>query len=213
MNKDQILSALNWRYATKKYDTNKKISDADWSTLKESLRLSPSSYGLQPWKFILVENAELKKKLREVSWGQSIIEECSHLVVFTALKKMTKEHILKNIQATAKNRGIETSALEGYQKFMEKSILSRTDEDLKVWNQKQAYIALGFLLETAALLKIDSTPVEGFEPEKYDQILGLDKTQYGSVLVTTLGYRHAEDTMQGMKKSRFTDEDLFQVIQ
>jgi len=212
MNKDQILGALNWRYATKKYDSGKKISETDWVILKESLRLSPSSYGLQPWKFLHVQNPEIRKQLREASWGQSMIEECSHLVVFTTLKKMTKDHIVKNIQETAKIRGIEASALEGYQKFMEKTILARTDEDLKAWNQKQAYIALGFLLETAAFLKIDATPIEGFEPAKYDQILGLDKTEYGSAVVATLGYRHAEDVAQAMKKSRFSDKDLFQVI-
>lgn len=212
MNNEQILSALHWRYATKKYDSSKKVSEQDLATLKESLRLTPSSFGLQPWKFLIVHNKDIQKKLREVSWGQSIIEDCSHLVVFTAMRTMPKEHIARYIKSTAEARGLPNSALEGYQSFMEQAILPRTQEDLMGWNRRQVYIALGFLLQTAALLKVDATPIEGIEPDKYDRILGLEKTPYMATVAAALGYRHAEDATQFAKKSRFPLGEVIQDI-
>lgn len=213
MNNQYINESLNWRYATKKYDLTKKISETDWETLKDSLRLAPSSYGLQPWKFLVVQNLELRKKLREVSWGQSIIEECSHLVVFTTLREMTSEHIQAHIAQTASVRHLEPAALENYKKFMEQKILVEKDKSTHLgWNQRQAYIAMGFLLETAALLRIDSTPIEGLDPDKYDEILNLKNTPYKAVAAVSLGYRHADDTYQKMSKSRFEESKIIQQI-
>jgi nitroreductase len=213
MNSDQILSALNWRYATKKYDATKKLSEADWATLKESLRLAPSSYGLQPWKFIEVNNPEVRKKLRAVSWDQSIIEESAKLVVFTTLREMSKEHIQKFINSMATARKIPASNLDGYKQMMEQNILvGKPKETHLAWNQRQAYIAMGFLLETASLLKIDATPVEGLAPEDYDKILGLTGTPYTTVAVVTLGYRDASDSYQSAAKSRFSEQEIFEVV-
>ena len=211
MNHDTILSALNWRYATKKYDPTKKISASDWNVLAESLRLAPSSYGLQPWKFLVIENPKVRAELRPHSWGQSAIEEASHLVVFTTLKKMTGQHIAKHVEQIAETRGVDVKSLEGFQTFMNQKILQEKPlETHQGWNQRQAYIAMGFLLETAALLKIDATPIEGITPEEYDKILKLDQTEYATVAVVALGYRAADDAYQSNKKSRFP---LNQVIE
>ncbi|MFP5519161.1 MAG: NAD(P)H-dependent oxidoreductase [Bdellovibrionia bacterium] len=211
MDQNQIISALNWRYATKKYDSTKKLKESDWQTLAEALRLAPSSYGLQPWKFLVVQNPELRAQLRPVSWGQSIIEDCSHLIVFTTREFMTKEHIAAHIEQTAKSRGVPAQELEGYKTFMEQKILNEKPANTHLgWNQRQAYIAMGFLLETAALMKIDATPVEGIDPDAYDKILNLQGTGYKTVAVVTLGYRHAEDGYQQAPKSRF---DLNQILE
>lgn len=209
---DLIKNALEWRYATKKYDPSRKISDADWNLLTEALHLAPSSYGLQAWKFIDVRNPEIRKALRPFSWNQSQIEEASHLVVVTSMQEMTAEHIRKHILRTAEVRGQDPAALDGYRQFMETKILQEKPRASHPgWLQRQAYIAMGFLLETAALLKIDATPIEGIEPEKYDAILGLDKTSYRTSAVVALGYRHAEDAYQHAKKSRFPVSEVIEV--
>lgn len=212
MNSNEIKSALEWRYATKKMDPTKKISAHDWQLLKDSLRLSPSSYGLQPWKFIVVQNPELRKKLREVSWGQSQIEDASHLVVFTTKRVMDEKHIKAHIDRTAEVRGLAPEALDGYYQFMLQKITKEKSQETHLgWNQRQAYIAMGFLLQTAALLKIDAVPMEGLDPEKYDEILGLKGTEYTTVAAVPLGYRHAEDSYQQMVKARFDEKNIFDI--
>ncbi len=213
MNHDIILSALNWRYATKKYDPTRKIAAADWNTLTETLRLAPSSYGLQPWKFLVIENPKLRAELRPHSWGQSAIEEASHLIVVTTLKQMSEKQIDAHILQTAKTRGVDPATLEGYQTFMKQKILQEMPlANHLAWNQRQAYIAMGFLLETAALLKIDTTPIEGITPSEYDKILKLEQTEYTTVSVVALGYRAADDAYQTNKKSRFPLDQVVQYI-
>lgn len=156
---ETIHSALNWRYATKKFDVNKKISSADWKTLTESLIASPSSYGLQPWKFLVVENPSIREKLKAVSWNQTQVTDSSHYVVFIYKEKMDAEHIEKYIQQIAKVRQIPASSLDAYKNMMvENLVKGPRSQTIEAWAQRQAYIAMGFLLETAALLKIDATP-------------------------------------------------------
>lgn len=213
MEKKEIIEALNWRYATKKYDQNKKITPDKWEILKKSLHLAPSSYGLQPWHFLVVQNSAIRKELRKVSWDQSIIEDCSHLVVFTTLREMTDDHIVRHIAQTAKVRGLKSQDLDGYLQFMKQKILvEKPKSDHLEWNRRQAYIAMGFLLETAALLRIDSTPIEGLDPAKYDEILNLKKSKYSVVAAVALGYRDTEDQYQLAAKSRFTEDEMFKVI-
>lgn len=210
---DQILSSLNWRYATKKYDPNKKIDSKNLQTIFESLRLAPSSYGLQPWKFLVIENTDIRKELRKVSWDQSIIEESSHLIVFCTMNQMSLAHIESHIKNTAQTRGQSPQDLSGYQKFMEQKILNEKPlNEHKAWNQRQAYIAMGFAIETAALLKIDATPIEGLDPAQYDSILKLKGTSYGSVAALALGYRSPEDKYALAPKVRFSQNQVIEII-
>ena len=204
-----FLENQNWRYATKKFDTTKKITTEDLNTLKEAIRLSSSSYGLQPYKVIIVENPELRAKIQPSAWGQSQIVEASHLIIFaneTNVNDTTIDSYLKNISET-RNTPIE--ALTGYGDFM-KSKISTLPEDVKnIWTAKQTYLALGNLLNAAAELKIDATPMEGFVPAQVNEILGLDKLGLNATLIATLGYRHDEDATQHYKKVRKSNEDLF----
>ena len=199
----------NWRYATKKFDATKKIATEDLEILKEAIRLSSSSYGLQPYKVLIVENPELRAKIQPAAWGQSQIVEASHLIVFaneTNVDDNTIDSFLQNISET-RNTPIE--ALSGYGDFM-KSKISTLDTEVKnVWTAKQTYLALGNLLNAAADLKIDATPMEGFVPAQVNEILGLDKLGLNATLIATLGYRHEEDTTQHYKKVRKSNEELF----
>lgn len=208
-NPEAFLQSLAWRYAVKKFDASRKVSDKDWHVLGESLRLSPSSYGLQPWKFFIVQSPDLRKKLRPVSWNQSQVEDCSHYVVFTTLKEMTEEYINRFIQQTASERGMDPANLEGYRKLIVGNLVGPNHAPATLaWTQRQAYIAMGNLMNTAALMGIDTCPIEGLEPQKYDDILGLTHTPYATVASVAVGYRHPEDKYQHAKKIRFPAADV-----
>ncbi|MDI6050174.1 NAD(P)H-dependent oxidoreductase [Flavobacterium sp. XS2P24] len=204
-----FLENQNWRYATKKFDATKKITTEDLNTLKEAIRLSSSSYGLQPYKVIIVENPELRANLQPAAWGQSQIVDASHLIIFaneTKLDEVAIDEYIKNI-SLIRNTPIE--ALAGYGDFMKSKITSLTEEEKNIWTAKQTYLALGNLLNVAAELKIDATPMEGFVPAQVNEILGLDKLGLNATLIATLGYRHDEDATQHYKKVRKSNEDLF----
>lgn len=204
-----ITTSLQWRYAVKRFDASKKISAQDWETLESSLVLSPSSYGLQPWKFLVVETPSLREQLRPVSWNQSQVTEASHYVVFLSRDVVTEEHVKEYVEDMAKTRGITREALKGFEDMLNNNIVNgKKGTELLHWTQRQAYIAMGFLLETAALLKIDSTPMEGFDPVAYDKILKLEGSGWKSVAAVALGYRHAEDQLQFAKKVRFPKEKI-----
>jgi nitroreductase len=209
MLKNELLDALHWRYATKHFDPNKKISDEDFAILKQSLILSPSSFGLQPYKFLVVENIELRKKLTANSWNQAQIEEASHLVVFLGKNIMTKIDIEEFIELTAKTRQIAITALENYKNMMLQSFVEN-HRDILDWAAKQAYIALGNLMTAAALLKIDSCPMEGIIASKYDEILEVEKS-YTTLCVCALGFRAVDDRAQNLKKVRFNEKKLIEV--
>jgi nitroreductase len=204
-----FIQDANWRYATKKFDAAKKISTEDLNTLKEAIRLSSSSYGLQPYKIIIVENPELRAKMQPASWGQSQIVEASHLIVFANEINVDEESIdnyLKNISDT---RSIPLESLTGYADFMKSKILTLSSDSLNTWSSKQTYLALGNLLNVAAELKIDATPMEGFIPAQVNEILGLDKLGLNASLMATIGYRHEEDATQHYKKVRKSNTELF----
>ena len=204
-----FLENQNWRYATKKFEATKKITAEDLSTLKEAIRLSSSSYGLQPYKVIIVENPELRANIQPAAWGQSQIVEASHLIIFaneTKVDDLAIDEYIKNISQT---RNMPIEALAGYGDFMKSKITSLTPEEKNIWTAKQTYLALGNLLNVAAELKIDATPMEGFVPAQVNEILGLDKLGLNATLIATLGYRHDEDATQHYKKVRKSNEDLF----
>ena len=208
----QFIKNANWRYATKKFDATKKISNEDLTSLKEAIRLTASSYGLQPYKVLIVENPDLRAQLQPVSWGQSQIVDASHLLVFANIINFGEKEIDATINNMATTRNLPLEALQGYGDFMKSKLVSLPEDVKNTWTSKQTYLALGNLLNAAAELKIDVTPMEGFEPEKYNEILGLDKLGLNASLVATIGYRHEEDATQHYAKVRKSEEELFVTI-
>lgn len=204
-----FLENQNWRYATKKFDATKKISAEDLNTLKEAIRLSSSSYGLQPYKVIFVESPELRTKLQAAAWGQSQIVEASHLVVFANDTNIGDDAINSFIKNISETRQIPNESLSGYSDFMKSKISTLPADAKNIWGSKQTYLALGNLLNAAAELKIDVTPMEGFDPAAFNEILGLDALHLNASVIATVGYRHEEDATQHHKKVRKTQEELF----
>ncbi len=205
----QFNENAKWRYATKKFDTTKKVSAEDLETLKEAIQLSASSFGLQLYKVIIVENQALRTQLQPASWGQTQIIDASHLLVFanqTTVEASDVDNYIQNISAT---RNIPVDALTGYADFMKGSVSNMPEEVKPIWTSKQTYLALGNLLNAAAELKIDVTPMEGFVPAQYNEILGLDKLNLNASLVAAVGYRHEEDATQHGAKVRKSKENLF----
>ena len=211
MNNQLIEESLNWRYATKKFDPTKKISDKDFKTLKDSLILTPTSYGLQLLKFIIVQNPQTREALKKVSWNQSQVTDCSHFVVFTARDSITEGDVDKLINRQSEIRDLPLENLAGFKDMMMNNLVRKPHPDPLTWTKKQTYIAMGFLLETAALLKIDSVPMEGLDPLAYDEILNLNGTGYKTAMAVALGYRSTDDKYQFMKKVRLKESDLLEV--
>ncbi len=211
MNNQLIEESLNWRYATKKFDPTKKISDKDFKTLKDSLILTPTSYGLQLLKFIIVQNPQTREALKKVSWNQSQVTDCSHFVVFTARDSITEADVDRLIKRQSEIRDLPLENLAGFKDMMMNNLVLKPHPDPLTWTKKQTYIAMGFLLETAALLKIDSVPMEGLDPLAYDEILNLNGTGYKTAMAVALGYRSADDKYQFMKKVRLKESDLLEV--
>lgn len=206
-----IFEQLNWRYACKKFDTSKKIRESDWNILTESLRLSASSYGLQPWKFIVVQDPEIRKQLFEVSWKQSPVTDCSHFVVLTYKEKMDEAHIGKFINQTAKVRNLEPASLDGFKNMMIQDLVKGPrSETINSWAQRQTYIAMGSILTTAAIMEIDTLPMEGLDPAAYDKILKLEGSGWKTVAALACGYRASDDKYQNLKKVRFDSADVIE---
>lgn len=204
-----FLNNQNWRYATKKFDATKKVSTEDLNTLKEAIRMSSSSYGLQPYKVIIVENPELRAQLQPAAWGQSQIVDASHLIIFANDTNIGDDAIDELLKTMSITRETPIEALAGYGDFMKSKISTLEPAVKNVWTSKQTYLALGNLLNAAAELKIDVTPMEGFVPAQVNEILGLDKLNLNASLIATVGYRHEEDATQFYKKVRKSQEDLF----
>lgn len=202
----------NWRYATKKFNSEKKISESDLEILKDAIQLSSSSYGLQPYKVLIVENEEIRKQLQPASWGQSQIVDASHLLVFANITTIDADYINKYAENVATTRNIPFESVKGYADFMIGNITNLTPEQQNIWTAKQTYLALGNLLNAAAELKIDVTPMEGFVPDQYDEILGLKEKGLHATLVATVGYRHDEDDTQHYTKVRKPKSELFETI-
>ena len=209
---ENLLDQLNWRYATKKFDADRKISPLDWATLEEAMILAPSSFGLQPYKFFVINDKATREKIKAAAWNQSQITDASHLVVFAARKTMAAEDVQKLIDRTSEVRNIPAPALEEYRKMMMGSIAMKGPEKLADWAGRQTFLPLGFFLSAAALLGIDACPMEGFDPAKVDAILGLEKLGYGSVALATAGYRSADDNYAKLAKVRFEAKDIIVTI-
>jgi nitroreductase len=204
-----FLENQNWRYATKKFDAAKKISAADLAFLKEAIRLSTSSYGLQPYRVFIVENPELRAKLVAASYGQAQVADASHLLVFANELNFGEAGIDQLATTICKTRELPLEAIQGYVDYMKGNITGLPEEVRNIWTAKQTYLALGNLLNAAAELKIDVTPMEGFIPAQVNEILGLDKLGLNASLLAPIGYRHEEDATQHYKKVRKSNEELF----
>jgi nitroreductase len=204
-----FIKDANWRYATKKFDTTKKVSTEDLKTLKEAIRLSASSYGLQPYKVFIIENPELRAKIQPAAWGQSQIVDASQLIVFANMTNFSDEDIDVSLSLTTEARGLPADALKGYGDFMKSKIGVLSEDVRNTWTSKQTYLALGNLLNAAAELRIDVTPIEGFEPDKVNEILGLKQLGLNASVLATIGYRHKDDATQNYVKVRKSNEELF----
>ena len=209
----QVLEQLNWRYATKQFAPTQKISDADWHALGQSLVLTPSSFGLQPWKFYVVRNAEMREKLVEASWGQRQVVDASHLIVLAIRQDVSGNDVDEYLKRMADVQGVPVEKLEKFGNVV-KGFLETPPYplDKNAWSTRQVYIALGFLMYTAAMLGIDTCPMEGFVPAKYDELLGLTDTGYSTVVVCPVGYRSAEDKYIGQPKVRYSTERVVEYI-
>jgi nitroreductase len=207
-----LLENLNWRYATKKFDATKKISEADLNTLKEAVRLAASSYGLQPYKVVIVENPELREQLKAAAYGQTQITDASQLFIFANDLNAGPESVAAYIKNISETRGVPVEALGGFADMMNGVISNLSQENKNIWTAKQTYIALGTLLAAAAELKIDATPMEGFNAAAFNEILGFDKLGLNASVIATVGYRHDEDDSQHYKKVRKSHEELFITI-
>lgn len=201
-----IIQALTWREATKKFDTEKKLTQEQLDTLIEAARLAPSSFGLQPWKLVVVSDPEVRAKLREVSWDQPQITEASQLFVFAAQMPTPElvDAFIANISAT---RGAPLESLEGLSQMIKGSIEGRDAAGRLEWAKKQAYLALGITLASAAVLGIDACPMEGFDPAKYDELLGLSEQGLHTAVIMTVGFRTAEEAAIDSKKVRPAREE------
>jgi nitroreductase len=209
---ETALTALRWRYAVKKFDATKKIPADTWAALEQSLVLSPSSYGLQPWKFFVVETPAVREQLLPASWGQRQIVDASHLVVFAVKKDVGPADADRLIARSAAVRGIPADKLAGYRDMMVGSLTRSAAADVDVWMSRQVFIALGVFLTTAAVLGVDTCPMEGFVPEKYDEILGLSAKGYASRVVATAGYRAADDAYATLAKVRYAAEEVIERV-
>ncbi|GAB4548444.1 MAG: NAD(P)H-dependent oxidoreductase [Pleurocapsa sp.] len=211
---EQILQQLHWRYATKKFDPAKKIPEAVWQVLEQSLVFAPSSFGLQPWKFFVIRNPEIRQQLFEHSAQQSPVVDASHLVVFALKKDVDSNYVDSYIKRTAAVRKVSVDDLQGFANVI-KGFLANPPahvNNVNFWSAKQAYIALGFFLTCAATLKVDTLPMEGFIPAKCDEILGLSAKGYASVVLCAAGYRADDDKYAILPKVRFATEDVVDYI-
>ncbi|MBI5405993.1 NAD(P)H-dependent oxidoreductase [Candidatus Kaiserbacteria bacterium] len=201
-----IIQALTWREATRKFDTEKKLTSEQLYILVEAARLSPSSFGLQPWKLVVVSDPVVRAKLREASWNQPQITEASQLFVFAAQMPTPElvDAFVANISAT---RGAPVKSLAGLSQMIKGSIESKTEAERIEWAKKQAYLALGVTLASAAVLSIDACPMEGFDADKYDEILGLSERDLHTAVIMTVGFRIAEEAAIELKKVRPAKED------
>lgn len=208
---EKHLENLNWRYATKRFG-NKKIASKDLNNLKEAIRLSASSYGLQPYEVLVIEDAKIKEKLRAAAYNQPQLTEASQIFVFASYTEVKEKDIHNYMKLIAEKRALKLSELEQFAEMIKGASVSLPKKEQAIWTAKQAYIGLGFLLNAAATLKIDACPMEGFNATEFDKILGLEEKGLTTAVIAPVGYRSKEDITQNLKKVRKPEEDLFVTV-
>lgn len=205
----EIKEAYNWRYATKRFDANRKLSNEQVETLINAAQMAPSSYGLQPFEIMVVENDDLRKQLKEAAYGQQQLTEASHVMVFAANKTVDEALVDSFMQRVAKSRGQSMESLKDFRAMLLGSVSGKSEQEKFQWAARQAYIALGFLLATAAIEGIDACPMEGFNNAEFDRILNLEQKGLKSVVMATVGFRSADDKYAALPKVRKTQDELF----
>lgn len=200
--KFDTIKALEWRYATKTFDATKKLSQDKLDILKKAFNLTATSYGLQPLKLLVIQNKAIQKQLVGLSMDQLQVKDASHVLVICREANMTSEYIIKYFNKIHKLRDTPREILDPFQDFLVTSFSEKQPKDVDIWMEKQAYLAMGNLLTVCALEGIDACPMEGFQPEKYDELLQLNEKGLRSVLVLPVGYRHEDDVFSELKKVR-----------
>ena len=208
-----LLRALRWRYSVKRFDPTKKIPADVWAALEESLVLTPSSFGLQPWRFTVITDQAIKDQLLPLSWQQKQVAEASHVVVFSIRKGLNAGDVGRYLERVAEVRGVPLDSLVGYKKVILRFIERPPDGlSLDYWAELQVYIALGNFMTAAAVLGVDTCPMEGFMPDKYDEVLGLPAEGYAAKVVCVAGYRSDEDKYASIPKVRYPAADVIKHI-
>ena len=202
------IKALNWRYATKKFDDSRILSEEKITVLKHAFNLTATSYGLQPLKMLVISNKEKQRKLREFSMNQQQVDTASHVLVICIEKKVDEEFITNYFKMVKHVRKTPEEVLKPFQNFLLDDFRTKAETEIEAWARNQAYLALGTLLTVCATEEIDACPMEGFEPEKYDEYLGLEDKNLRSVLVLPVGYRSEDDLFSSMKKVRRPLEEV-----
>jgi nitroreductase len=212
-NPQDLIEALRWRYATKAFDPAKKIPAAEWKALEEALILSPSSYGLQPWRFLVITDAATRQKLLPLSWNQKQVTDCSHFVVFSGRTDVAAKDVDKLIQTIGRIQKRDAASLDAYRGMMMGDLVNGPRHALITeWVSRQVYIALGNFMTSAAMLGIDTCPMEGIDPVKYDEALGLKETEYATKVACAAGYRSTSDKYASLPKFRYSQAELIQRI-
>lgn len=206
---DIVLGQLQWRYAVKKFDSQKKIPAPLWDALEKSLVLAPSSFGLQPWKFLVVTEATVKERLVAASWNQRQVADGSHHVVFAIKADLGAADVERYLKRVSSVRKTPLEALDGFRKVL-LGFLAQPEEkfDVDDWSARQVYLALGQFMTAAAMLGVDTCPMEGIDPKKYDEILGLVPGGYRTVVACVAGYRAADDKYATMPKVRYEADEV-----
>ena len=208
-----LLAQLHWRYAVKRFDAGRKIAAEDWAALEAALVLTPTSYGMQPFKFIVITDAALRERMVPVSWGQRQVAECSHYVVLAARAQNTEADVDRYMARIAEVRGGDVAALAGFKKLLMADVVDGPRGEVALeWAARQAYVALGTFMTAAALVGVDTCPMEGFEPAAYDELLGLPALGLRAVVACAAGYRAADDKYAEMAKVRFPQSELMTYI-
>ncbi len=207
-----LIENLKWRYATKKFDPTKKVNPEHLEQIKEAVQLSATSFGLQLYKVLIIEDAELKAKLQPASWGQTQIVDASHLFVFCHFTEVKPHHIDDFISLKSAVQGMDITELKGYGDFVKSKMSGFSPEQQAQWTAKQTYIALGNLLAACGELHIDSCPMEGFDADEYNEILDLEKQGLSASVLAAVGYRSDEDPTKDAPKVRKAQEQIFQTL-
>ena len=208
----QLIEDWNWRYATKKFDPNKKLNQDQLDKLKEAVRLAPTSYGLQAFKVFIIEQKDLREKLKPVSWNQSQITDASHLFVFATYTKIDRDYINDFVKLRAAEQGKKVDEVQAYGDFILGKLEGKSEEEIAAWTGKQSYIAMSQLLTACANLRIDACPMEGFDAEAYDDLLNLKERNLHTAALVTVGFRSQDDHYADLKKVRLPEEELFETL-
>ena len=206
---DQLIEALEWRYATKKYDSSFQLDPKDKATLEQVLQLTPSSYGLQPLHYIWLEDQKLLEQTKKLAWNQEQITDASAVIVLCTLTTLDSTYLDAHIDLTRDTRSMQEEQIQGFRAHLHTAVGTKPEHEIRLWNDKQAYIALGQLLTACALLKLDATPMEGFDQKALDELLALEEKGLHSVLICTIGKRAENDRYKHLKKVRRPIKSIF----